>query len=75
MLLNPGQIPQKRTTNLNGEAYMIENEFVFFGKKIVIKESFKMYIILERMKFNEIDEFLLQKITLIDNSTEDKRSW
>lgn len=54
---------------------MIENEFVFFGKKIVIKESFKMYIILERMKFNEIDEFLLQKITLIDNSTEDKRSW
>lgn len=75
MLLNPGSVPQKRVTNLNGEAYAIENEFVFFGKKILIKESFKLYIILERMRFDEIDELLLEKLTLVDNSIEDKRSW
>ena len=34
-----------------------------------------MYIILERLRYDEIDEFLLEKVTLIDNSTEDKRSW
>lgn len=64
-----------RTRAFNHEHVFVSNELKYNGKKIFVKDGFKLYIILEKNTIESLDESLMAKVLIINNSLDEKKIW
>ena len=71
---SPGKLGGDEILSPEHDDY-VSPDVVFNGRKIVVKQGFRLYIVFEKTPVEEIDEALLMKILFINNEVNEKRIW